>query len=362
VGIAGNLNVGGLQQTLTGNVGIGSSVPLYSLDVVDQNDRILRLTEYSNADGAIIRGFRARGTVAAPAAVQLGDHIVAMRAYGYNGTVFNTASTGEINLSAAEAWTPTANGTEITFRTTPTGTTSASTAMRFTADGHLLVGTLTVPLGSSSRVAIKGYGSTNGGVQFANSSTGGSNIGVGFGNAMVFSTYTGDIGSEVYTEQMRLIQSYPATGNAGNLLIGYTASNGNYLLQVNSQIFATSATIATSDQQYKDNITPLGSTLDMVLNLRPVTFDWRSHPVHNFTDGTKVGFIAQDVQHTLKDQDYLDHIVYANQTWLPDGTAEPFLGLNESGIIPLLVKALQELSHKHDALAADFAAYKDLHP
>ncbi|HEY4942153.1 MAG TPA: hypothetical protein VII56_12065 [Rhizomicrobium sp.] len=39
--------------------------------------------------------------------------------------------------------------------------------------------------------------------------------------------------------------------SAGYLLIGYTASNGGYNLQVNSQIYATNATIATSDLNLK---------------------------------------------------------------------------------------------------------------
>ena len=37
-----------------------------------------------------------------------------------------------------------------------------------------------------------------------------------------------------------------------DLLIGYTTDNGAYLLQVNSQIFATNATIATSDLTRKN--------------------------------------------------------------------------------------------------------------
>jgi len=234
--------------------------------------------------------------------------------------------------------------------------------MQLSGQGNLLVGPTTLPSGSTATIVVDGAGTNAGGIQFANSASGGSNIGIGFGNALVFSTYSGTVGAEVYTEQMRLVQAFPATGNAGNLLIGYTASNGNYRLQVNSQIFATSATIATSDQQYKDNITPLGSTLDMVMSLNPVTFDWKPHPVHNFTQGTKVGFIAQDVQTVLKDTAYIDSIVYENSTTLLDGTAEPFLGLGETALIPLLVKALQELNAKHDALAADFSAYKDTHP
>jgi hypothetical protein len=242
------------------------------------------------------------------------------------------------------------------------GSESYSQRMSIDSTGNVLIGTATSPSGGTSTMVVVGNGTNNGGIQIANSTTGGSNIGVGFGNALVFSTYSGTVGTEVYTEQMRLVQAFPATGNAGNLLIGYTASNGNYRLQVNSQIFATSATIATSDQQYKDNITPLGSTLDLVMSLNPVTFDWKPHPVHNFTQGTKVGFIAQDVQTVLQDTAYIYSIVYENSTTLLDGTAEPFLGLGETALIPLLVKALQELNAKHDALATDFAAYKETHP
>ena len=363
--------------------------------------------------------------------------------------------------------------------------------MRLNAQGNLLLGTTTLPSGSTSTMVLDGMGTNAGGIQFANNTVGGSNIGVGFNNSLVFSIYAGAVGAEVYNEAMRVdangnvgigtstpfsnltiisndlpqlglnhaiinaegkydatvqlaIRNQSATANAstdivatndagtdgynyvdlginsstysvgswtingandgylfasdgnltvgtanatipkqltfftggtlaadermridgpkGNVLIGYTSSNGNYKLQVNSQIFATSATIATSDQRYKDNIAALGSTLDLVLDLNPITFDWKPHPVHNFTAGTKIGFLAQEVQSTLGDATYVDNIVYENETTLPDGSAEPFLGLSETALIPLLVKALQELSEKHDELAAQFAAYRDSHP
>jgi hypothetical protein len=83
----------------------------------------------------------------------------------------------------------------------------------------------------------------------------------------------------------------------GYLLVGYTSSNGAYKLQVNSQIFATSAIIATSDKNYKTNITPISNSLALVNKLNPVSFDWKEHSVHDFdTKNTYVGFLAQDVQ------------------------------------------------------------------
>ena len=133
--------------------------------------------------------------------------------------------------------------------------------------------------------------------------------------------------------------------SSGNLLIGYTSSNGAYKLQVNSQIFATSSTIATSDARYKTNVTPISNGLALINKLNPVSFDWKEHSVHNFdTKNTNVGFLAQDVQEILKDEIYLNSVIRKNETKLPDGTKEEFLGLSDSSLIPILVKAIQELT------------------
>jgi hypothetical protein len=132
----------------------------------------------------------------------------------------------------------------------------------------------------------------------------------------------------------------------GNLLIGYNSSNGSYKLQVNSQIFATNATIATSDRRYKENIAPIASGLSIVEGLKPVSFDWKEHDVHNFGKDRQVGFIAQDVQEALGDELYVDSIVRKNELKKDDGSVEEFLGLADTKLIPFLVKAIQELSAK----------------
>ena len=134
---------------------------------------------------------------------------------------------------------------------------------------------------------------------------------------------------------------------AGYLLIGYATSNGSYNLQVNSQIFATNATIATSDSRYKKNVTPVSNGLDLVNKLNPVLFNWKPHQVHNFdTNNVDVGFIAQEVQSALADSPYLSNIVKSNETTLPDGTKEDFLGIADGKLIPILVKAIQELTDR----------------
>lgn len=145
------------------------------------------------------------------------------------------------------------------------------------------------------------------------------------------------------SEKMRLIP-------AGYLLIGYTGSNGAYRLQVNSQIFATSSSIATSDGRYKENVLPITSGLDIIDSLNPVSFNWKEHPVHNFVPGKTVGFIAQEVKEALKDYEWVDNIIKTNNMEAvldEEGNeitpAEEFLGIAESNIIPLLVAAVKEL-------------------
>lgn len=144
-------------------------------------------------------------------------------------------------------------------------------------------------------------------------------------------------------------------------LLGYTTDHGGYKLQVNGQIFATSATIATSDRKYKTNINVLDDTLELVNDLSPVMFTWKKHAVHSFNDKVNVGFVAQDVQAVLRETPYIDSVIKENKTTLPDGTDEYFLGLNETALIPLLTKAIQELSAKFDKLSAEFEMYKATH-
>ena len=124
--------------------------------------------------------------------------------------------------------------------------------------------------------------------------------------------------------------------DAQYLLLGYTTSNGAYRLQVNSQIYATNATVATSDERVKENIEDLDDGLAAVLALRPVTFDFVDHPVHQFSRERQVGFIAQEVEEALAESDYLGSIVP------PTENEEQLKGLAADKMVALLVRAVQQ--------------------
>jgi hypothetical protein len=179
-------------------------------------------------------------------------------------------------------------------------------------------------------------------------------------------------GGASYAERMRI-------NNAGELLVGYTADNGAYKLQVNSQIFATSATVATSDGRYKENVATLDGCVDLVKALRPVSFNWKEQQDitridddgnevlvregHNFPDGTQVGFIAQEVEDVLSDKLWLGSVIKQNvrpAVTDNDGNElapeEEFLGIAEGNLVAVLTSALKDAIGRIESLEAEVAA------
>ena len=134
-------------------------------------------------------------------------------------------------------------------------------------------------------------------------------------------------------ERMRL------EGIDGELKIGYGATdNGAYKLQVNSQIFATNATIATSDIRFKENIQPLDKGLEIINKLKPVKFNFISTTENNFSEFDEIGFIAQDVEGALSTELFAKAVVKK----LDEDKDDSALGLMTEKLIPILVKAIQE--------------------
>jgi hypothetical protein len=130
------------------------------------------------------------------------------------------------------------------------------------------------------------------------------------------------------------------TGGA-ELLIGTTTDNGAYLLQVNSQIYATNATIATSDARFKTNVEALTDATSVIEALRPVAFDFIPQSDRNFAAERQVGLIAQEAQAALAGTDYADSVV---------AQCGDHLGLAYEKLVPVLIKALQESNARIAAL------------
>jgi hypothetical protein len=89
---------------------------------------------------------------------------------------------------------------------------------------------------------------------------------------------------------------------------------------------ATDGTIScTSDIRLKENISDINYGLNTIMQLNPISFDWKNQDNPN----RSLGFIAQDVEELVPE------LVKTDET-------TGYKQLNTTGLIPVLTKALQE--------------------
>jgi hypothetical protein len=147
------------------------------------------------------------------------------------------------------------------------------------------------------------------------------------------------------------------TTGTNNTAIGYnavgsSATVSNTVTLGNSSISTLRCQVTSitglSDRRDKTNIKPIVAGLDFINRLTPVSFDW------NMRDGGKIGipdtgFIAQDVQKVEEDTGItIPDLVY-------DDNPEK-LELSPAKLIPVLVKAIQELKAEIETLKSQVRA------
>src|SRR6185436_6509107 len=124
-----NFMLGGTSKFLVapnGNIGIGTTSPSALLEVsnvIPGGPANMWMTSYTNAVNPYYMARRARGTAAAPLAVLNGDALAGFYGEGYDGTAFGGGFAGGMTVQAAQSWTNAAHGTQISFTTTPNGST-----------------------------------------------------------------------------------------------------------------------------------------------------------------------------------------------------------------------------------------------
>jgi Chaperone of endosialidase len=98
-----------------------------------------------------------------------------------------------------------------------------------------------------------------------------------------------------------------------------------------TSVYAINGTIQTSDRRLKTNIKPLKYGLDEVLQMKPVSYSWKSD-----LNSKKIGLIAQEIQ------DLVPEVITVDET----------LGMNYAELVPVLINAIQEQEQKIKALEA----------
>jgi hypothetical protein len=97
-----------------------------------------------------------------------------------------------------------------------------------------------------------------------------------------------------------------------------------------------------SDVRLKQNIVPINSGLDKIKALNPVKFNWADGFEPNEANKTLLGFIAQEVNEVIPEA--IES--FGGDINLNGKLIDNPLRVNEKFIIPVLVKAIQELSAK----------------
>ncbi|HUU44614.1 MAG TPA: tail fiber domain-containing protein [Acidobacteriota bacterium] len=127
--------------------------------------------------------------------------------------------------------------------------------------------------------------------------------------------------------------------------VGIGTDDPNFTLDVRGTI-GSNTTVYHSDRRWKRNIASLAGSLDIVRSLRGVSYEWRRNEFAdmNFSEGTHVGLIAQEVEAVLPE--------------LVDTDTEGFKSVEYANLVAVLIEAVKEQQTQIDALTAEVAELK----
>ncbi|WP_168196474.1 tail fiber domain-containing protein [Bdellovibrio sp. NC01] len=249
--------------TTTGRLGIGTATPQTKLVVNDNTvtpnifgGRQLHLIGADTANaGMQIDSFgtaaatrptitfrQAGGTAASPTASQTDNILGDIGFWGYGATDYSTVQRASIRAFAKENWTDAAQGTYLTFSTTPAGSTTTPERMRIDSTGYVGIGTSSpasmLDVAATTRVGITTSGiqtATDGTTQIAVASQSSMRPTSNTTNVVGVGSWTGfapPSGVTITNGAMFMSSSGGANGGAGTITNGY----GIYL---NKPAFAT---------------------------------------------------------------------------------------------------------------------------
>ena len=244
------------------------------------------------------------------------------------------------------------SNTAIGALTLRSNTTAANnTAVGHNSSVHNTTGVNNTSIGYSSLLGQSGLttgsGNTAIGMQVLNQiTTGNSNTGLGVSAG--FSITTGTTNTCLGAQSAALL-----TTGSNNIAIGHdsqvttpTTSNSITLGNGSNTILRCAVTSITSlsDARDKKEITELSAGLDFVNTLKPVEFVWDDRNEDGRHDVKDFGFIAQDLKQSQEDIELADtlKLVYEEN---PEK-----LEASYGKLIPILVKAIQDLTAKVEAL------------
>ena len=232
-------------------------------------------------------------------------------------------------------------------------TSTSSSIYMGTEAGQFLDGDKNIFLGNNAGKSTIGTGTAtlNVGIgvdSMKNITSGASNVGVGDDTLIAITTGSDNVaigdkaGNSLTTATNCIVIGHEADASAVDATNEITLGDSNITsFRCNTQTISS-----LSDARDKTDVQELPEGLDFISKLNPVKFQWQTRD-GNGKDGTyEAGFIAQELQSAQQeaDADYLGLVMDAN----PDR-----LEASYGKLVPMLVKAIQELKSEVEQLKAN---------
>jgi hypothetical protein len=336
--IATNTVVGsGALATATGTSVLTTAIGVNALNLNTAGTRTVAVGAYSLA------------------ANTTGDHNVAVGA-----TSLQSNTTGSYNVAmgrdALNANTTASNNTAVGYQAGYTNVTGEQVTYIGSQAGNLSTGSYNTAVGY---IAL-GQGSGSGGYNVAVgrsalqiNTTGANNVAVGMQTLQANTTASNNtaVGYQAgYNVTTGANNVFMGSG-AGTDAIGNIVTASNYIVLGNNSTANANIKVAwtvVSDIRDKTNFSEIPHGLDFVSNLKPTAYQFRKdRDTEEVAEDSRLryGFLAQDIL-----------VLEGNNSVIIDDRDTEHLKYNESSLIPILVKAIQELNATVVSLQAQVTA------
>ncbi len=167
----------------------------------------------------------------------------------------------------------------------------------------------------------------------------------------VVGTSTNTDGTGPYGLWINYPNATPDNNSTNDAIFFSDATAARFMVISSGDFWSSDGGWVDSDETLKENITDASSKLADVLNLKVRNFNWKSSHHPDMSDKKMIGFIAQEMETVFPGLVDTHDINPQGK----DGTPNMKKGVKTTALIPILTKALQELSAKVTALEARVA-------
>ena len=307
-----------------GNIGVGTTVPTETFHIVGESDQamVMRLEQNNNGtDAPDIKFYRSRGTNSSPLAVGSSDNLGFINMFAHDGT--------DYVHSGAAGWVSTDTDGDSSYRIQTRVSGTRAERLNITSTGDTQI---------NGKLILNDTNSSSTQYTLVESEVADSDLPTlkieAFDDSSTWSEETIHINNEgavhtfVWSDDLL---PYHVAGSAGEDLGNSSYRwTGIWAQDINYNGTLTNA----SDSRLKNQIVPIEEALILVNGLQPSSYNKYTNTQKTGKFRKEYGLIAQEVKKIIP-------LLVSEEN-----TEEKLLSVNYIGLIPILIKAIQELNEQ----------------